>query len=81
MSAEKVKYLVVHVMDRVSLLISVWLLVLVKMVEHVLLLMMVVIDVPVRYSILDITVQVMLLQQHGLVHYVLVYFRNIFIWV
>ena len=62
MSAEKVKYLVVHVMDRVSLLISVWLLVLVKMVAHVLLLMMVVIDVPVRYSTLDITVKVLLLQ-------------------
>ena len=55
---EKVKHLAFLVMDHVSLSISVWLLVLVRMAEHVLLLMMVVIDVPVHYSTLDITVKV-----------------------
>ena len=54
MSVKKVKYLTVLVMDHVSLLTSVCLIILVKMVVHVLLLEMVlVIDVPVHHLTLD----------------------------
>ena len=60
MCVEKVKHLVVPVMDHVSLLISVWLLILVKMVAHVLILLMmaVVIYVSAPFPILDTTVKV-----------------------
>ena len=53
------KHQVVPVMDQVSLLISVWLPILVKMVVHVLLLVMaVVMNASVNRSILDSTVKV-----------------------
>ena len=60
MSVEKAKHLVVPVTDHVSLLISVWLLILVKMAAHVLLLLMMVavIFASVPCSILDLTVKV-----------------------
>ena len=55
-----VKHLIiVHVMDHVSLMTSVWLIILVKMVVHVLLLTMVVVtDAPVHCTTLDTTVKV-----------------------
>ena len=59
MCVEKVKHLIVPVMDHVSLLTSVWLLVLVKMVVHVSLFVALVIIVSVHHSILDLTVKVL----------------------
>ena len=53
------KHLVVPVTDRVSLLISVWLLTLVKMVAHVLLLVILVTVVSVHHSTMDSTVKVL----------------------
>ena len=54
------KHLVVPVMDHVSLLISVWLLTLVKMVAHVLLLVILATVASVHHSTLDSTVKVLL---------------------
>ena len=59
MCVEKVKHLIVPVMDHVSSLTSVWLLVLVKMVVHVSLFVALVIIASVHHSILDLTVKVL----------------------
>ena len=59
MCVEKVKHLIIPVMDHVSLLTSVWLLVLVKMVVHVLLFVALVIIASVPHSILEQTVKVL----------------------
>ena len=59
MCVEKVKHLIVPVMDHVSLLTSVWLLVLVKMVVHVSLFVALVIIASVRHPMLDLTVKVL----------------------